>query len=296
MQPTLGFIGIGLMGRPMVLRLLAAGFVVNVYNRSEGKLAEVVAGGAVACPDIAALVEASDIVMLCVSDSDAVNAVVFGEKGIAAYLERTNTDTSDKLLVDFSSIAPDATQDFAQRLAPLGMKWIDSPVSGGVAGAQAGTLAIMAGGDACDIDKMKPIWEHLGQRVTHMGPVGAGQTTKIANQMIVSCNVLVMAEVLALAEKGGVDASKIPQALQGGFADSTPLQITGTRMGNHDFDAITWHVKTLLKDLNMAKTLAQQVNADTPMAALGASIMQQHSEQGFHDQDPCTLIKRYSDK
>jgi 3-hydroxyisobutyrate dehydrogenase len=126
-----------------------------------------------------------------------------------------------------------------------------------------------------------------------MGDVGAGQVTKICNQMIVSCNVLVMAEVMALAEKSGVDSALIPQALQGGFADSIPLQLTGPRMAQRDYEPVKWHVKTLLKDLDMANTLAKNKLSSVPMAGLGAELMRQHASKGFNESDPCTLIELY---
>lgn len=288
-QPILGFIGLGLMGTPMTTRLLEAGYTVNVWNRSEDKLAPVVEKGAQAQPSIEALVKASDIVMTCVTNTDAVEAVVFGESGIA------ESGTAGKILIDFSSIEPDATRDFSERLhAQCGMEWIDAPVSGGVAGATAGTLAIMAGGNEVTIENVRPVLAPLSARVTHMGPVGSGQVTKVCNQMIVSCNVMVMAEVLALAKKNGVDATLIPEALKGGFADSTPLQITGARMAAEDFEAVTWHVKTLLKDLDMGVGLSKSRGSATPMTGLAAQLMRQHGSKGNLDNDPCTLIKMYS--
>lgn len=285
----IGFIGLGLMGTPMTSRLLKAGFTVNVWNRSADKMTAVVEKGAVAQVSIADLVDASDLIMTCVSNTDAVKAVVFGEGGIA-----TN-GAAGKTLVDFSSIEPDATREFSEKLqAQCGMEWVDAPVSGGVAGATAGTLAIMAGGNAATIDNLRPVLAPLSARVTRMGPVGSGQVTKVCNQMIVSCNVMVMAEVLALAKKNGVDATLIPEALKGGFADSTPLQITGSRMAAEDFDAVTWHVKTLLKDLDMGVGLSKSRDAATPMTGLAAQLMRLHGSQGNLDNDPCTLIKMYS--
>ncbi len=176
------------------------------------------------------------------------------------------------------------------------MSWVDSPVSGGVAGAEQGTLAIMAGGPEAVIDRLRPVLAPLSQRVTRMGDVGAGQVTKICNQMIVSCNVLVMAEVMALAEKSGVDATAIPQALKGGFADSIPLQLTGPRMADRDFDPVKWHVKTLLKDLDMANDLARTMRSAIPMAGLGAELMRMHASQGNAERDPCTLVTMYTEK
>ena len=169
-------------------------------------------------------------------------------------------------------------------------------MSGGVAGAEQGTLAIMAGGDAALVDSVRPVLEPLSQRVTHMGPTGSGQVTKICNQMIVSCNVLVMAEVMALAEKSGVNASQIPEALKGGFADSIPLQLTGPRMAERDFDPVKWHVKTLLKDLDMANALAKNSASAVPMAGQAAELMRLHATQGSAECDPCTLIEMYTSK
>ncbi|RLA00636.1 MAG: NAD(P)-dependent oxidoreductase, partial [Gammaproteobacteria bacterium] len=183
----IGFIGLGLMGVPMTQRLLEAGYFVSVWNRNPVKMEALVAKGAHACTDIAELTKSSDILMLCISNTDAVEAVVFGEKGIATFA------SSKQLLVDFSSISPEATVDFATRLQEQsGCQWIDAPVSGGVAGAESGSLVVMAGGDKSVVDSLGEVLGHLAQRVTHMGPVGSGQATKVCNQMLVSCNVMVM--------------------------------------------------------------------------------------------------------
>lgn len=287
----IGFIGMGLMGVPMSLRLLKAGYQVSVWNRNAAKTQVLNEQGARVATSIQDLVQSSDIVMLCVTDTAAVQQVVFGSEGVAQY------GNAQQLLVDFSSIDPAATREMAAALAnQCGMRWVDSPVSGGVAGAEQGTLAIMAGGEEADIDTLRPVLAHLSQRVTRMGPVGSGQVTKICNQMLVSCNVLVMAEVMALAEKAGVDAAQIPAALKGGFADSIPLQLTGPRMAERDFDPVKWHVKTLLKDLDMANALAKTMSSAIPMAGLGAEIMRLHASKGHADQDPCTLINLYSEK
>lgn len=287
----IGFIGMGLMGVPMTLRLLKAGFPVSVWNRNPVKTSIPEGAGARVASSVSDLVAASDVVMLCVSDTAAVESVVFGADGIAACAR------PGQILVDFSSIDPDATRQMAQRLqVQSGMHWVDAPVSGGVAGAEQGTLAIMAGGDITTIECLKPVLAPLSQRVTRMGPVGAGQVTKICNQMLVSCNVLVMAEVMALAEKAGVDAGQIPAALKGGFADSTPLQLTGPRMAGRDFEPVRWHVKTLLKDLDMANQLGKNLSAAVPMAGLGAELMRLHAGKGFADADPCTLINLYAER
>ena len=291
-QPVLGFIGIGLMGNPMVGRLLDAGFDVRVWGRSVEKLKGVADAGASVCSSVMSLVKDVDILMLCVSDTEAVGAVVFGDNGVVAACQQLDMPRL-KTLVDFSSIDPEATRNFAGQLSGIGIEWVDSPVSGGVAGAEKGSLAIMCGGKEEVIEDLLPVLSTLSQRVTRMGDVGCGQVTKICNQMIVSCNVLVMAEVMALAEKAGVEGGKIPQALKGGFADSIPLQLTGPRMAEKDFEEVKWHVKTLLKDLDMANDLAKTLLSSVPMAGLGAELMRQHGSKGFMDQDPATLVSMY---
>ena len=287
----IGFIGMGLMGVPMSLRLHRAGFSVSVWNRSPDNSKPLKEHGVRVCEHLHELISGSDILMTCVTDTSAVRAIVEGPGGI------TEQGRDSQVLIDFSSIDPQATRELAEALlSKTGIRWIDAPVSGGVAGAEQGTLAIMAGGDAALIDSMRPILEPLSQRVTHMGPTGSGQVTKICNQMIVSCNVLVMAEVMALAEKSGVDAKQIPEALKGGFADSIPLQLTGPRMAERDFDPVKWHVKTLLKDLDMANALAKDSASAVPMAGQAAELMRLHATQGSAERDPCTLIEMYSSK
>ncbi|MDH5785217.1 MAG: NAD(P)-dependent oxidoreductase [Chromatiales bacterium] len=290
-KPVIGFIGIGLMGRPMSTRLVQAGYEVWVWNRSAEKLSPVLDAGAKAAGSIAELVTHADIVMTCLINTDAVRSIVLGEAGIS------ESGSTEKLLVDFSSIAPDATREMAAELKRrCGMGWVDAPVSGGVAGAESGTLAIMAGGDREDVEALRPILEHLSQRVTHMGEVGSGQVTKICNQMLVSCNVLVMAEAFALAEKAGVNLEQIPAALAGGFADSIPLQLTGPRMARGEFDEVKWHVNTLLKDLDMAGDLATAMGSAVPMAGLGVELMRMYATRGYGGKDPANLIRCYRDE
>ena len=176
--------------------------------------------------------------------------------------------SADKLLIDLSSIHPENTRQLASMLhEKCGMGWVDAPVSGGVAGAEQGSLAIMAGGSIENINIARTVLAPLYKQLTHMGDVGSGQVTKICNQMIVSCNVLVIAEMIALAKQAGVAAEKIPEALSGGFADSRPLQIVGPEMATATFEPVKWRVKTLLKDLNMAVDLSP-INKATPSPCL----------------------------
>lgn len=288
---SLGFAGIGLMGLPMCRRLLAAGHALTVWNRSPDKCAPLVAAGARQVQTPGELCEAADVVMLCLADTAVVRDVVFGEGGIAGKAR------SGQLLVDFSSLEPGATREMAAQLkADTGMGWLDTPVSGGTPGAEAGTLAIMVGGEAEDLERVRPALLSLGQRVTHMGGVGAGQVTKACNQMIVACNALVIAEVVALAEKSGVDASLIAEALAGGFADSKPLQILAPQMAESRFEPVKWHVRTLLKDLDTAVKFSREQASATPLSGLAAQLMRLHGSQGYLEKDPATLVDLYRSK
>lgn len=289
--PSLGFAGIGLMGLPMCRRLLAAGYPLTVWNRSPDKCAALVADGARLASSPAELCRDSDMLLLCLADTAVVREVVFGEQGIAQGGRR------GQLLIDFSSLEPTATREMAAELAALsGMAWLDAPVSGGTPGAEAGTLAIMVGGEAADLQRARPVLQVLGQRVTHMGAVGAGQVTKACNQMIVACNALVIAEVVALAEQSGVDATLIAEALAGGFADSKPLQILAPQMAESRFEPIKWHVRTLLKDLDGAVKFSREQGSATPLSGLAAQLMRLHASQGYLQKDPATLVELYRSK
>ena len=284
--PALAFAGIGLMGLPMTRRLLAAGYPLTVWNRTPDKCALLLAQGAHRVETPAELCCDANVLMLCLANTEVVREVVFGPGGIVEGAR------PGQLLVDFSSLEPAATREMAAELeARTGMRWIDAPVSGGTPGAEAGTLAIMAGGREKDVERVRPVLAYLGQRLTRMGEVGAGQVTKVCNQMIVACNALVIAEVVALAERAGVDASLIAQALAGGFADSKPLQILAPQMAASQFEPIKWHVRTLLKDLDTAVKLAREQGSATPMSGLAAQLMRLHGSQGNLEHDPATLVE-----
>ncbi|HJR28472.1 MAG TPA: NAD(P)-dependent oxidoreductase [Pseudomonas sp.] len=286
--PSLGFAGIGLMGLPMCRRLLAAGYPLAVWNRNPDKCKPLVEAGARQVASPAELCQHADVVMLCLADTAVVREVVFGPAGIVEGARK------GQLLVDFSSLEPNATREMAADLAGrTGMGWLDTPVSGGVVGAEAGSLAIMVGGDTQDLERVRPVLLSLGQRVTHMGGVGAGQVTKACNQMIVACNALVIAEVVALAERSGVDASLIAEALAGGFADSKPLQFLAPQMAENRFEPVKWHVRTLLKDLDAAVKFSREQGSSTPISGLAAQLMRLHGSQGFLEKDPSTLVQMY---
>ncbi|WP_339070785.1 NAD(P)-dependent oxidoreductase [Pseudomonas idahonensis] len=288
--PSLGFAGIGLMGLPMCRRLLAAGYPLTVWNRNPQKCAPLVAAGARQVATPAQLCEHADLVLLCLANTDVVRQVVFAADGIAQGAR------AGQLLLDLSSLEPTATREMAAMLArDTGMAWVDAPVSGGTPGAESGSLAIMVGGEAADIERVRPVLLSLGQRVTHMGAVGAGQVTKACNQMIVACNALVIAEVVALAERSGVDARLIAEALAGGFADSKPLQILAPQMAESRFEPVKWHVRTLLKDLDGAVKFSREQGSATPISGLAAQLMRLHGGQGYLEQDPATLVRLYRD-
>ena len=263
----LGYIGLGLMGGPMTRRLLAAGQQVAVWNRSAEKLEAAVKLGARRAGSPAEVAEAAEIVFLNLTDTAAVEAVVFGPDGLAS------VPGDGKLVVDFSSIRPDATVEIARRLeAQNGMRWVDAPVSGGTMGAEEGSLAIMAGGDAADIDRARPHIMAMAARLTHMGPLGAGQTTKLCNQIIVGCTMTVLAEATRLASNAGIDPARLPEALAGGFADSKPLQLFVPRMAAGIHDPPLGHAYTMLKDLDTALDVARETGTPAPMAGLAAQI------------------------
>ncbi len=284
-QPRLGFIGVGLMGKPMCLRLLAAGYALTVWNRSRDKLAPVTAKGARAADSPAALARAADIILMCVTDQHAAQTVLFGPEGVAA------GGAPGKLVVDFSSIAPDSARAFAQQLQrDHGMGLVDAPVSGGTVGAEQGTLAIMAGGRAEDIERVRPVMAHLAQRFTRMGDAGAGQVTKLCNQIIVGCLFPVIAEAVRLAEAAGVDANALPQALKGGFADSLPLQVFGARMAARQFDPPLGAVSVMLKDLENAAAVAKAQSVPLPMAHTAAELYRLLVAQGRAGEEPSVLV------
>ena len=210
---------------------------------------------------------------------------MFAADGLAAQL------SANTLVVDFSSIEPAATRAFAQRLAEqCGARWVDAPVSGGVVGAEQGRLVIMAGGEPADIERLRTPLAALSQRLTHMGPVGCGQVTKVCNQLIVAANSLLIAEAVALAERGGVDASLLAPALAGGFADSLPMQILAPRMAARQHEPVQWKVATLLKDLDNAVKLARETDSASPLAALADQLMRLHATRGHGQADLSSVI------
>ena len=284
----LGFIGIGLMGRPMTLRLLAAGHEVTVWNRSRDKLAPVLEKGARAADSPAAVARASEIAMMCVTDQNAVRDVLFGKDGVATGGKR------GLLVVDFSSIAPAAARDYAAKLEENGIGLVDAPVSGGTAGAEKGTLAIMAGGKAEHVERVRPVVMQLAQRFTRMGDSGAGQMTKLCNQVIVGSLIAVIGEAVRLAESAGVDAKMLPEALKGGFADSLPLQVFGARMASRTFEPMLGATSIMLKDLENAAAVAKEKAVPLPMARTAAELYRLLTAQGRGEKEISMIVELLS--
>jgi 3-hydroxyisobutyrate dehydrogenase len=284
---ALGYIGLGLMGLPMTLRLVRAGYGVSVWNRTREKLKPALEEGAVEAPSPAAVARDSDIVFTCVYDTAALEEVVFGAGGIA------EGGTAEKILIDLSSVKPDATRDMAMRLKDQsGMRWIDAPVTGGQGGAQEGTLVLMAGGEAADIEAVRPVVAHLSRRFAHMGPQGAGQVTKLCNQLVSCCQYLVLAEMVALARDGGVDVDRLPGVLEGGVADSTMMQNKVPRMLARDF-VPQGKAANIIKDLDNIGEFARANDTPIPVAALAAELWRFHIAKGNSDLDSVSIIKMF---
>lgn len=282
----LGYLGLGLMGSPMTRRLLKAGHQVTVWNRSADKAAAVIEAGATRATSPRDVAAGAGIIFMCVTDAAAVEEVAFDPEGLAA------ASGAGKLVVDFSSIHPDAARDIATRLKTAnGMGWIDAPVSGGSKGAEEGTLAVMAGGDAADIERVRPYILAMARRFTHMGPIGAGQTTKLCNQVIVGCAMAVLAEATRLAVNAGIDAGRLPEALAGGFADSIPLQLFVPRMVQGIHSPPLGHIATMLKDLDTIADVARATSTPVPMASLAGQLFRLAKAARGADADALEIYK-----
>jgi len=283
---TLGYLGLGMMGFPMSRRLINAGHDVTVWNRSAAKATALVDAGAKLASRPCDIAATAGIVFMCLTDAVAVDEVVFGPEGLAT------ATGAGKLVVDFSSIHPDAARAIAVRLKGAnGMGWIDAPVSGGTKGAEEGTLAVMAGGDATDIERVRPYVLAMARRLTHMGPTGAGQTTKLCNQVIVGCAMAVLAEATRLATNAGIDAKRLPEALAGGFADSIPLQLFVPRMVQGLHSPPMGHIATMLKDLDTVIDVARDTSSPVPMSALAAQLFRLAKAARGADADALEIYK-----
>lgn len=285
MNGDISFLGLGLMGAPMARRLAQAGLSPRVWNRSAEKAKALRRYGARPAATPAEAVSGCMLILLCLRDAAALEAALFGPAGAAGAAEE------GALFVDLSTTSPAAAREFAARLR---RRWLDCPISGGVGSAEAGTLTIMAGGAAEDLDQARPVLERLGSRITHMGPTGCGQAAKLCNQLIVSANLLAIAEAITLGERLGIDAGSLPHALAGGFADSRPLQAFGPRMAlESDPGPPASAIGTMRKDVAAIRSAAEQTGTPLPLFGAVSRLYDRAAEQGLDQEDLPSLIRLY---
>lgn len=278
---NIAVLGIGFMGFPMARRLCEAGHTVHVWNRSREKAERAAPFGATVHGTPAQAVKNADIVICMLESGPVVEDVLF-DQGAARAMKRGT------LVIDMGSIQPREARDHAARLGDFGVSHLDAPVSGGTGGAESGTLVIMAGGKAADFERARPVFAALG-RPTHVGQHGAGQLTKLANQMIVGITIGAVAEALLLCQKGGADMGKVREAITGGFADSRILQLHGQRMVERDFTPRA-RLSAQLKDIRNALATADEVGFDAPVTTLFEKLYAEGVDHGLADLDHAGLF------
>ena len=284
---SIGFIGLGLMGQAFTKRLVGCGYRVSGYDLDPDKVAAAASHGVIGAAAPADVLAAADIVLLCVTSTDAVRAVALGEDGLK------DADGQTKVIVDHSTTEVGETREIARDLGEAnGAGWVDAPVSGGPPAAAEGRLAIMAGGTDGDIARVRPVMDQLAEVFTHFGPVGAGQVAKMVNQVLVLNNYCVLAEALALAEAGGIDAAKIPDALAAGHAGSNLLKAMFPRLIARDF-APAGFARQVLKDLDMVHDIAKALNVPTPMSGQAAALFRLLVSKGHGGLDGLAVLKLY---
>jgi 2-hydroxy-3-oxopropionate reductase len=278
-----GFIGLGIMGRPMAGHLLNGGHELFLHTRGTvpSELAE---KGGVACTSGREVAERADVVITMVPDTPDVEKVLFGPDGVAEGL------SPGKTVADMSSISPVATKDFARRINERGCDYLDAPVSGGDVGAKAASLSIMVGGPQAVFDRVKPLFELMGKNITRVGENGDGQTTKVANQIVVALTIEAVAEGLLFASKAGADPVKVRQALMGGLATSRILEVHGERMIRRTFDP-GFRIELHQKDLNLALTSARQIGVSLPNTATAQELFNACVAQGGSAWDHSALVR-----
>jgi len=279
----LGFIGLGIMGAPMVRRLCSRGWELTVWNLEPERFEQVKDAGARWAESPAAVRAAADVVMLCILGDAAIESVCLGPNGLAS-------STGATMLVDFSTTSADTTRRVA---AQLGMEWLDAPMSGGPQAAEEGSLTVMAGGDAALYERLTPILGDLAGNATLMGPLGAGQMTKVINQAIVGTNYVLMGEVLAMAEAAGIDAGKLASCLRGGMADSTVLQRIFTQMQARDFDPPRSYARQLNKDLHAVGKVAADLGLTLPVLEAGIAQYDRYTTDGNDMKDGASVSRLY---
>jgi len=288
LKRKVAFLGLGLMGEPMAARLVAAGYPVVVWNRSPGKAAALLAVGATEAPTPADAAAEAAWVCLCLTNAAAVQQVVFGGNGV---VERLSPEAT---VIDFSTIGVKAAASYAARLAALtGARWLDAPVSGGVKGARSGRLIVFCGGSSTTLEAAGPLLAELSVKATRLGEPGAGQAAKLCNQLIVSVNLAAIAEALSLGRSLGMDSSRLPEALAGGFADSPPLQIFGPRMASTEPMPTLGKIGAMREDVLQICEAAASCAVDLPLLTAVETIYRRAEEMGLSNEDIGRLTEMY---
>ncbi|HTV70839.1 MAG TPA: 2-hydroxy-3-oxopropionate reductase [Rhizobiaceae bacterium] len=280
----IGFIGLGIMGAPMAGHLLDAGYMVIASDHRKPLPSDLTAKGLKAMKGHAAVAKAADIIITMVPDTPQVEEVLFGEDGVASGLSK------GKLVIDMSSISPIATKDFAKKINTLGADYLDAPVSGGEVGAKAASLTIMVGGSEKAFERAKPVFEKMGKNITLVGDNGVGQTTKVANQIVVALTIEAVAEALVFASKAGADPAKVRQALMGGLAASRILEVHGERMIKRTF-APGFRIELHSKDLNLALEGARSLGVSLPNTSTTQQLFNSCAANGGAKDDHSGLVK-----
>jgi 2-hydroxy-3-oxopropionate reductase len=281
---NVGFIGLGIMGAPMAANLLQGGHQLFVHNRTPARAADLAEKGAIVCGSGNEVAQRAEIIILMLPDTPHVESVLFGEDGVASGLR------ANQIVVDMSSISPIATKEFARKINELGCQYVDAPVSGGEVGAKAASLTIMVGGPEDAFEKVKPLFELMGKNITLVGGNGDGQTTKVANQIIVALNIQAVAEALLFASKAGADPAKVRQALMGGFAASRILEVHGERMIKRTFEP-GFRIELHQKDLNLALQGARSIGVSLPHTASVQELMNACAANGMSQLDHSALCR-----
>jgi 2-hydroxy-3-oxopropionate reductase len=280
---AIGFIGLGIMGRPMAHNLIKGGYTLFLHSRS-GVPQDLTAAGGHACRSAREVASQADVIITMVPDTPDVEAVLFGEEGVARGL------SAGKTVVDMSSISPIATKQFAKRIADLGCEYLDAPVSGGEVGAKNATLSIMVGGSEATFARVRPIFELMGKNITLVGGTGDGQTCKVANQIVVALTIEAVGEALLFASKAGADPGRVRQALMGGFASSRILEVHGERMINRTFDP-GFRVELHQKDLNLALSGARALGVSLPNTSTAQQLFNACTAQGGAKWDHSAMVR-----
>jgi 3-hydroxyisobutyrate dehydrogenase len=284
MTETIGFIGLGIMGRGMAANLLKAGFSVRVWNRTADRMTPLIEAGAVAGSSLADVAAHSDIIITCVSDTPDVEAVILGQEGVIHGVREGS------LVIDMSTISPQTTRDIAKQLAEKGVHMLDAPISGGSEGAVKGTLSIMVGGEAAQFERARPAFEAMGKTITHVGGQGAGQMVKLVNQILVVINMLAVSEALLFAEAGGLDLQKTLSAVTGGAAGSWMLANRGPQCAVRDWRP-GFTIDLQQKDLRLVMEAADQMGVPVTATSTVFNMYRTLQQQGLGSEGNHALIK-----